>query len=90
MTFPNLAGSGEEIELHLVGSLFDRHTTIKLGDEIVAEITSSGPVPAQNFLGDHYTVCFYLVKELKANKTVFSYGCAGNGSCAYCGDCGSA
>jgi len=40
VTFPNLAnGTGEEIELHIAGQWIDRHATIKLGDQLVAEIT---------------------------------------------------
>ncbi|KAN0091901.1 DUF567 domain containing protein [Hyaloscypha variabilis] len=40
VTFQNLAaGTGEAIELHIAGQWIDRHATIKLGDQLVAEIT---------------------------------------------------
>lgn len=57
MTFQNLAdGTGEAIELQIAGQWIDRHATIKLGDQLVAEITRTF-FNARQFLANRDTVC---------------------------------
>jgi len=60
VTFQNLAaGTGEPIELHIAGQWIDRHATIKLGDQLVAEITRTF-FNARQILGNADTVCTSL------------------------------
>jgi uncharacterized protein YxjI len=54
VTFPNL--DGEKIELEIKGQWIDRHATIKLGDQLVAEVTRSF-FNARQILTDNQTVC---------------------------------